>query len=160
MFRLPCRLGDSTRLEYDEESHWFTSKSKSDDEPPSYETKSVRRGLVYLLAIDLSILLFLLIVLHPLITLWRNNEDLFRPTVTFPHHSDFKLSPPSPKRRSIPPILHQTCANATIPEIWVAPQQSCQDIYSHFEYMVSSKYKMQSSLHSKVPGLKLIEFII
>ncbi|KAJ4329051.1 CSG1/SUR1-like protein [Fusarium piperis] len=34
----------------------------------------------------------------------------------------------------IPRILHQTCKNQTIPEIWAEPQKSCLKAYSNFEY--------------------------
>ena len=36
----------------------------------------------------------------------------------------------------IPKIIHQTYKNASIPEHWKGPQQSCIDLHADYEYKV------------------------
>ena len=87
--------------------------------------------LAYLLLIDLVIVALLVYITEPLITLLRRNEELFTPKVVLSNDA-----PAYTDQRKIPKILHQTTANATIPDKWVDSQQSCKKAYSDFEYKV------------------------
>jgi hypothetical protein len=40
----------------------------------------------------------------------------------------------------IPKIIHQTYKNASIPEVWQAPQQSCLDLHPDYEYKVRATF--------------------
>lgn len=90
----------------------------------------------YLLLIDFVIVALLVFTLQPLITLLRRNEELFQPRVALSRHDIKAASWPHPEERKIPRILHQTCANSTIPSKWVDSQRSCISAYSEFEYKV------------------------
>ncbi|KAB5576206.1 glycosyltransferase family 32 protein [Coniochaeta sp. 2T2.1] len=85
--------------------------------------------LAYLLLIDLIIVALLVYITEPLITLLRRNEELFTPNLVLSHDA-----PAYTEQRKIPKILHQTTANATIPDKWVDSQRSCKKAYSDFEY--------------------------
>lgn len=98
-----------------------------------------KAGVFLLLLVDLTIVSLLLYSLEPLITLLRRNEELFSPRISIPRNDTFSslqysddLSHPK-----IPRILHQTCANSTVPDKWVQSQRSCRETYSEFEYKVS-----------------------
>lgn len=132
-FRFPFRYRDFSDPKYDEEKRlWFAPKTQKEDK--SRPCRGLK--MAYLLITDLNIILCLVLVLQPLIILWRSNNILFKPTLSLPKHHDTGRQSPEPQNHSIPLILHQTCANETIPEIWAASQQSCQGTYSHFQYMV------------------------
>jgi hypothetical protein len=90
----------------------------------------------WLLLIDFVIVALLVFTLNPLITLLRRNEELFQPRVALTRHDIKAASWPHPDQRKIPRILHQTCANSTIPAKWVESQRSCIQTYSDFEYKV------------------------
>ncbi|KAM5359174.1 hypothetical protein ACJZ2D_014672 [Fusarium nematophilum] len=51
----------------------------------------------------------------------------------------------------IPRILHQTCKNETIPEIWADSQQSCLEAYSDFEYKLWTDERARNFLSSEYP---------
>lgn len=100
------------------------------------------KATAYLVLIDLVIIGLLVCAFEPLITLLRRNEELFTPRVTLspPKQPSSSTSPswwPHADQRKIPRILHQTCANATVPAKWVESQKSCLNAYSDFEYKVS-----------------------
>lgn len=88
-----------------------------------------------LLLIDLTIVCLLVYSLEPLITLLHRNEELFSPRVTLSQNTT-SLFTGDLDRQKIPRILHQTCANSTIPEKWVNSQRSCRETYSEYEYKV------------------------
>lgn len=94
-----------------------------------------RKVTVCLLLIDLMIVGLLVRALEPLITLLGRNEELFQARVTLSRHN-IHASSPHPNLPKIPRILHQTCANDTIPDKWVESQRSCKQAYSNFEYKV------------------------
>lgn len=94
-----------------------------------------KMAVFLLLVVDLTIVGMLLYTLEPLITLLRRNEEMFTPTVTLPLNGTASAS--SFTGHKIPRILHQTTKNSTIPEKWIASQQSCMETYSDFEYKVS-----------------------
>ncbi|EEU35805.1 uncharacterized protein NECHADRAFT_55741 [Fusarium vanettenii 77-13-4] len=114
--------------------------------------KSARlgRAAVYLLLIDLVIFGLLLHTLHPLITLLRRNEVLFRPQVTLTRHGTPRIFN-RPDRYKVPRILHQTCANETIPDAWVHSQRSCINAYSDFEYKLWTDERARDFLSSEYP---------
>lgn len=94
-----------------------------------------RRVAAYLLLFDLILIGLLVHYLEPLITLLQRNQELFGHYVSLLHHgetSDFHR----PAEQTIPRILHQTCANEVIPEVWASSQQSCREAYADFEYKV------------------------
>lgn len=89
--------------------------------------------MAYLVLIDLIIIGTLVFITNPLITLLRRNDELF-PTRASLSRPDIPAG--SWPQRKIPRILHQTCANDTIPEKWVNSQRSCKEAYSEYEYKV------------------------
>lgn len=97
----------------------------------------LRRVAVYLLLVDLMLVWLLLYSLDPLITLLRRNEDLFGARVAL-SRTDTPGGGRHSDRHNIPRILHQTCANETIPHKWVDSQQRCKEVHSDFEYKVCS----------------------
>ena len=105
----------------------------------SWPTKRIRlprlkRAAVCLLLVDLVLVMLLVRSLEPLITLLRRNEELFGARFTVSHDA---YSSKHSTQHKIPRILHQTCANETIPSVWVNSQRSCKEAYSDFEYKVS-----------------------
>ncbi|KAJ9143685.1 Mannosyl phosphorylinositol ceramide synthase sur1 [Pleurostoma richardsiae] len=109
-----------------------------------------RRVVVCLLLIDLIIVGLVVRSFEPLITLLRRNEELFGSRLVLsrdaPHDADHHTG-----RHTIPRILHQTCANETIPEKWAAPQQSCKDTYSDFEYKLWTDKSARDFISSEYP---------
>lgn len=98
-----------------------------------YRPMAVRKTSAFLLLTDLVVLGLLLAILHPLISLlWRNNER-FGPRDVFPPGERTEVRNST---RLIPRILHQTCANETIPAKWAEAHASCKNAYADFEYMV------------------------
>ena len=95
----------------------------------------VRGPLILLLIVDFILFLLLLHALEPLITLLLRNEELF-PDEPIPFHHSLPNAKQNKSSQKIPRILHQTCANATVPDKWVAAQQSCLEMYPDFEYKV------------------------
>ncbi|KAL2670710.1 hypothetical protein Neosp_014509 [[Neocosmospora] mangrovei] len=53
--------------------------------------------------------------------------------------------------RQIPRILHQTCKNETIPEMWAESQKSCLKAYSDFEYMLWTDERAREFLSAEYP---------
>jgi len=82
--------------------------------------------------------------------LLRRNEELFQPRVALSQH-DIGASWPQPGPRSIPRILHQTCANDTIPDKWVNSQRSCKEAYSGFEYKLWTDELTRDLIASEYP---------
>lgn len=123
---------------FDEERLEWESTIPSSKRPKNHR-RSLRltRAAVWLFLIDLIIVALLLRAFEPLITLLRRNEELFGARVALSRDNALEVSN-HPDRHRIPRILHQTCANSTIPEKWVESQQSCKEAYSDFEYKVSS----------------------
>ncbi|EGX88134.1 mannosyl phosphorylinositol ceramide synthase SUR1 [Cordyceps militaris CM01] len=93
-----------------------------------------RKAAAVLLCIDVLIVVTLVIVLEPLITLLRRNEDLFTPRLEL-HNVAAAPDVPGAKHK-IPRILHQTTPNDTIPAKWVESQRSCKEVYKDYEYML------------------------
>lgn len=108
------------------------------------------RVLVCLLLIDLMVVGMLIITLEPLITLLHRNDELFRPSILSPQDGP-STAPHQPTSPKIPRILHQTCANATVPHKWLESQQSCKDVYADFEYKVCPTTGRLLRLHSPQP---------
>lgn len=104
-------------------------------EVPYRQFPRLRRIALGLLLIDLVLVALLLNTLDPLITLLRRNEELFGARLALSRTDNPKDWDHQDKPK-IPRILHQTCANETIPDRWVDSQQSCQKAYSDFEYKV------------------------
>jgi hypothetical protein len=95
----------------------------------------IKRLTGYLLLVDLVLVGLLLHSLEPLITLLYRNQELFGHQISIPFNRSSDLFN-QPNEAVVPRILHQTCANDTIPGIWVSSQQSCIEAYSDFEYKV------------------------
>lgn len=95
-----------------------------------------RKAAALLLCIDIAIVLTLVVVLEPLITLLRRNEELFLPRLNL--HGAAPAPELPGQKHKIPRILHQTTPNETIPEKWVESQRSCLEVYKDYKYMVSS----------------------
>lgn len=136
---------------YDEERQLLLLECESDCESRNASPSRWRRpkkyrrflkptkAMAYLVLIDLVIIGLLVCAFEPLITLLRRNEELFTPRVTISRPekpSSTQSWWPQTDERKIPRILHQTCANATVPEKWVDSQRSCLNAYSDFEYKV------------------------
>lgn len=105
-------------------------------EPDGHDFPAKRarfRRLAWLALADLTLLALLLYSLRDLFSLLLHNKEMFTAHVNVTLHG-----PSGPARSSaqIPRILHQTCKNETIPEIWAKSQQSCLEVYSDFEYKV------------------------
>jgi hypothetical protein len=98
----------------------------------------LRKATLCLLLIDVLIVGLLVRTLEPLITLLRRNEELFGPRVELSQQAPTEASHLRPDHHKIPRILHQTCANDTVPEKWILSQRSCKKAYVDFEYKVCS----------------------
>jgi hypothetical protein len=131
-FWLPRRYQNVTDVEFGQKNHCSAIEFRHADE--SRDRRSTVRGILFLLALDVSTVLSLFLALRPLITLWRNNSTFFSPSLALGKPSASEH--PANHSKIIPPILHQTCANESIPEMWKASQQSCRETYSDFQYMV------------------------
>lgn len=86
-----------------------------------------------LILVDLALFGLLLYSLRDLFYLLRHNKEMFSAHVNVTLQDQPKHDHSS---RRIPRILHQTCKNETIPEIWAESQHSCLKAYSDFEYKV------------------------
>lgn len=124
----PAPPYDEERLEHASGSCWIRPSKYLQFSRPSKST-------VYVLLFDAILLGLLVYTLEPLITLLFRNEELFSPRVTLSQNGT-AASWPDQGSRKIPRILHQTCANDTIPDKWVKSQQSCKTAYAGFEYKV------------------------
>ena len=100
----------------------------------------MRRGLAIFLAINFSIIAFLVYQVWTLLGLLV--EDASSDAI----HSVEIPAPNSPSIANmpqlIPKILHQTYVNDSIPELWREAQQSCIELHKDYEYKVrhSEKY--------------------
>ncbi|KAH6976697.1 nucleotide-diphospho-sugar transferase [Ilyonectria destructans] len=110
----------------------------------------LRRVAVYLLLVDLMLVWLLLRSLDPLITLLRRNEELFSARVAL-SRTDTPGGGRHSDRHNIPLILHQTCANETIPHKWVDSRQSCKEVYSDFEYKLWTDASARDFISSEYP---------
>ena len=86
-----------------------------------------------IILVDLALFGLLLYSLRDLFFLLRHNKEMFSAHVNVTLQDQPKHVHSS---RQIPRILHQTCKNETIPEMWAESQQSCLKAYSDFEYKV------------------------
>ncbi|KAF4449358.1 putative glycosyltransferase C4F11.04c [Fusarium austroafricanum] len=110
----------------------------------------MRKATVYLLLIDLLVIALLVHAFEPLITLLRRNEELFGTQIELDHNDAIKTSPPADQQK-IPRILHQTCKNETVPEVWVSSQQSCIETYHDFEYMLWTDERARHFISEEYP---------
>ncbi|KAH7120436.1 nucleotide-diphospho-sugar transferase [Dactylonectria estremocensis] len=94
----------------------------------------LKRVVLILLVVDLTVFALLLRGFQPLITLLRRNEEMFGPRVHLSQHDIPESWQGQPHQPKIPRILHQTTPTNEIPEMWVELQKSCMDAYSDFEY--------------------------
>jgi hypothetical protein len=130
-----------------------TADSRERDSRPFRTPRSKRcrlfprqkRTTFILLLIDVSVVVFLVCALEPLITLLARNEELFSPRLTL-HDVGPAPSPTLGAKHKIPRILHQTTPNDTIPAKWVESQRSCREAYSDYEYKVRCR-----SIHTLYP---------
>jgi hypothetical protein len=88
---------------------------------------------ICLILVDLALFGLLLYSIRDLFFLLRHNKEMFSAHVNVTLQDQPKHVHSS---RQIPRILHQTCKNETIPEMWAESQQSCLKAYSDFEYKV------------------------
>ncbi|KAH7087689.1 nucleotide-diphospho-sugar transferase [Paraphoma chrysanthemicola] len=51
----------------------------------------------------------------------------------------------------IPKIIHQTYINASIPDVWKAPQQSCLDLHPDYEYKLWTDKKAREFIAAEYP---------
>ncbi|RSL67406.1 hypothetical protein CEP51_012651 [Fusarium floridanum] len=100
-----------------------------------------------LILVDLALFGLLLYSLRDLFSLLRHNKEMFSP------HVNVTLQDQEPvhSSRQIPRILHQTCKNETIPEMWAESQQSCLKAYSGFEYKLWTDERAREFLSSEYP---------
>lgn len=109
---------------------------------PTRRPRFTRPGstTICLILVDLAIFGLILYSLRDLFSLLRHNKEMFSAHVNVTLQDQPKHGHSS---RQIPRILHQTCKNETIPEMWAESQQSCLKAYSDFEYMVRLKARYQ-----------------
>ncbi|KAH6984331.1 nucleotide-diphospho-sugar transferase [Ilyonectria sp. MPI-CAGE-AT-0026] len=119
-------------------------------EVPYRQFPRLRRIALWLLLTDLVLVALLLHTLDPLITLLRRNEELFGARLALSGTDNPKDSNHQDKPK-IPRILHQTCANETIPEKWVDSQQSCKEAYSDFEYKLWTDQSAREFIYVAYP---------
>ncbi|RSL50219.1 hypothetical protein CEP53_008882 [Fusarium sp. AF-6] len=100
-----------------------------------------------LILVDLALFGLLLYSLRDLFSLLRHNKEMFIPHVNL----TLQGQEPAHSSRQIPRILHQTCKNETIPEMWAEPQQSCLKAYSGFEYKLWTDERAREFLSSEYP---------
>ncbi|KAL7793751.1 glycosyltransferase family 32 protein [Trichoderma ceciliae] len=153
--RLATRMFNCEAPPFDEERQECDSPSSCQRWSMKYLRfpRLTKVAVFMLLMIDLAIVGLLLYSLEPLITLLRRNEELFSPTVSLSHNDTSSVPHYSDDlgRAKIPRILHQTCANSTIPEKWIQPQQSCRETYSDFEYKLWTDELARDFLSSEYP---------
>ncbi|KAF7557924.1 hypothetical protein G7Z17_g296 [Cylindrodendrum hubeiense] len=106
-----------------------------------------RRVALCLLLADVMIVWVLLYSFEPLITLLLRNDELFGPRVNLSSADTPRVG----GRHHIPRILHQTCANDTVPLKWVDSQQSCKDVYSDFEYKLWTDASARDFISTEYP---------
>lgn len=100
--------------------------------PDRRRFQRLTKTTICLILTDLMFVGMVVSLLEPLIILLWRNEELFRPQVPLLGDAPTLHTDPA----AIPRILHQTCANSTIPSKWVNSQQTCKEVYSDFEYKV------------------------
>jgi mannosyltransferase OCH1-like enzyme len=111
----------------------------------------LRKATLCLLLIDVLIVGLLVRTLEPLITLLRRNEELFGPRVELSQQAPTEASHLRPDHHKIPRILHQTCANDTVPEKWILSQRSCKKAYVDFEYKLWTDESAHNFLAAEYP---------
>ncbi|RSM15387.1 hypothetical protein CDV31_004977 [Fusarium ambrosium] len=100
-----------------------------------------------LILVDLALFGLLLYSLRDLFSLLRHNKEMFSPHVNVTLQDQDSVH----SSRQIPRILHQTCKNETIPEMWAESQQSCLKAYSGFEYKLWTDERAREFLSSEYP---------
>ncbi|KAH7246920.1 nucleotide-diphospho-sugar transferase [Fusarium solani] len=98
--------------------------------------------------LDLALFGLLLYSIRDLFFLLRHNKEMFSAHVNVTLQDQPKHVHSS---RQIPRILHQTCKNETIPEMWAESQQSCLKAYSDFEYKLWTDERAREFLSSEYP---------
>ncbi|KAJ6058030.1 uncharacterized protein N7446_008929 [Penicillium canescens] len=114
-----------------------------------YRPMAVRKTSVFLLLFDLVVLGLLLAILHPLISLLLRNNELFGPRDIFPPGERTEVR--NSTGRLIPRILHQTCANETIPAKWAEAHASCKNAYADFEYKLWTHERSREFIAANYP---------
>ena len=103
----------------------------------NHRRPKLTKAAISLFFIDIILIGLLVRSLEPLITLLRRNDQLFRPQVSLGGQYIPETTRQQARQR-IPRILHQTCANNTIPDKWIESQRSCREAHAAWEYKVSS----------------------
>lgn len=103
---------------------------------------------ICLILVDLALFGLLLYSIRDLFFLLRHNKEMFSAHVNVTLQDQPKHVHSS---RQIPRILHQTCKNETIPEMWAESQQSCLKAYSDFEYKLWTDERAREFLSSEYP---------
>jgi mannosyltransferase OCH1-like enzyme len=104
----------------------------------------MRRGVFIFLLVNFLIIAFLVRSVFTLLTLLFEDasaDAIRRSELPSPNSSLIDQRP-----QVIPKIIHQTYKNETIPEHWVAAQQSCIDLHEDYEYMV--RLTPQTDIHT------------
>jgi inositol phosphorylceramide mannosyltransferase catalytic subunit len=93
----------------------------------------MRRGVLAFILVNVALITYLVFSVWTLISLLLvdGSEDaISRAELPSPESEDQFGG----KRQLIPKIIHQTYANASIPSVWEAAQQSCIDLHPDYEY--------------------------
>jgi hypothetical protein len=107
----------------------------------------MRRGVLIFFLVNVTIVSYLVYSVWTLLELLvvdGSSDAISRAEIPGPNSDD----PFNGRKQLIPKILHQTYANATIPDHWIAAQKSCIDLHPDYEYMVRYIWmKLSSSTH-------------
>ena len=146
---LPAEEGQTVDSRGDRESRHFRTSS-----PRSKRWRLLprqKRTAFILLLVDVSVVVFLVCALEPLITLLARNQELFNPRLTLENVGPAP-SPQPGANHKIPRILHQTTPNDTIPAKWIESQKSCKEAYSDYEYKVHCPFISSPLTRPLPPG--------
>lgn len=127
------KLYDEERVNREFAPRWRSWPTKR------FRLPRLKKTSVWLLLLDSLLVILLVRTLDPLITLLRRNEELFGARFTVSQEEETSVSSKHSPQHKIPRILHQTCANDTVPSVWVNSQHSCKEAYSDYEYKVCSQ---------------------
>jgi mannosyltransferase OCH1-like enzyme len=95
----------------------------------------MRRGVLIFFIVNVTIVsyrVYSVWTLLELLVVDGSNDAISRAEIPGPNSDD----PFNGRKQLIPKIIHQTYANATIPDHWIAAQASCIDLHKDYEYMV------------------------